>query len=99
MPAWVLNTPLLFENSFYFFKLFYIIYYIILYYNIIFTILYDILHYIFTLEICYFFKVLYFSSFSKNAIKHCIIKPFDVLNTISLTRTKTLVNNLFVSKF
>ena len=27
------------------------------------------------------------------------VKPFDLLNTISLARTKTLVNNLLMSKF
>ena len=35
----------------------------------------------------------------KHAIKHGIIKPFDTLNTIPLTRTKTLVNNLLMRKF
>ena len=35
-----------------------------------------------TLEICYFFKVLYFFKFKKHAFKHLIIKPFDLLNTI-----------------
>ena len=32
-------------------------------------------------------------------IKHKIIKPFDLLNTIPLTRTIALVNNLLMSKF
>ena len=39
-----------------------------------------------TPEICYF----YF----KHAIKHLIIKPFDLLNTVPFSRTKTFVNNL-----
>ena len=30
-------------------------------------------------------------------IKHLIIKPFDLLNTILLTRTKALVNKLLMS--
>ena len=50
----------------------------------------SILHYK-TLEICYFFKLLYFFQFIKHAIKHLtdlIIKPFDLLNTIPWTRTK-----------
>ena len=51
-----------------------------------------------TLEICYFFKVLYYFWFFKHVIKHLIVKPFDLLNTITLTRTKTLVNNLLMSK-
>ena len=34
----------------------------------------------------------------KHAIKHCIPKPFDLLITIPLTRTKALVNNLLMSK-
>ena len=80
MLAWVLNTPLLFEDSS----------------NVLF--LYSILHYK-TLEICYFFKVLYFFQFIKHAIKRLIIKPFDLLNTIPLIRTTTLVNNLLMSKF
>ena len=33
----------------------------------------------------------------KHAIKHLIIKPFDLLNTILLIRTKALVNNLLMS--
>ena len=57
-----------------------------------------ILHYK-TLKICYFFKVLYFFSFIQRAIKHLITTPFDLLNTIPLSRTKTLVNNLLMSKF
>ena len=81
MPAWVLNTPLPFEDSS----------------NFLF--LEIILHYYKTLEICYFFNVLYFFSFIKHAIKHFIIKPFDLLNIIPLSRTKTLVNNLLMSKF
>ena len=44
------------------------------------------------LEICYFFKVLYFFYF----IKHAIL---ILLNTIPLTRTKTFVNNLLMSKY
>ena len=35
----------------------------------------------------------------KHAIKHLIIKPFDLLNNIQLTRTKTLFNNLLMRKF
>ena len=35
-----------------------------------------------------FFKVLYFFSFIKHAIKHLIIKPFDLLNIIPLRRTR-----------
>ena len=34
----------------------------------------------------------------KHGIKHLIIKPFDLLNTILLIRTKTLVNNMLTSK-
>ena len=45
-----------------------------------------VLHYK-TLEICYFFKVL------------LSILPFDLSNIIPLTRTKTLVSNLLMSKF
>ena len=30
---------------------------------------------------------------------HLIIKPFDLLNTIPLTKTKALLNNLLISKF
>ena len=81
MPAWVLNTPLPFEDSS----------------NFLF--LEIILHYYKTLEICYFFNARYFFSFIKHAIKHFIIKPFDLLNIIPLSRTKTLVNNLLMSKF
>ena len=72
MLAWVLNTPLLFEDFL--------------------NVLFRILHYK-TFEICYFFKVLYI----KHAIKRLIIKPFDLLNTIPLARTKTLVNNLLMN--
>ena len=32
-------------------------------------------------------------------MKHVIMKPFDLLNTILLTRTKTPVNNLSMNKF
>ena len=32
-------------------------------------------------------------------IKNLIIKPFNLLANIRLTRTKTLVNNLLMSKF
>ena len=46
-------------------------------------------------EICHFFEVLYFFLFIKHAIKYLFIKPFDLLNTIPLSRTKALVNNLF----
>ena len=35
----------------------------------------------------------------KHAIKHSITKPFDPVNTIPLTRTKTLANNFLMSKF
>ena len=35
----------------------------------------------------------------KHAQKHLIIKPFDLLNNIPLTRTKALVNNLLMNKF
>ena len=35
----------------------------------------------------------------KDAIKHVIIKPFDLLNTIPLTRPKTFVKNLLMNKF
>ena len=49
---------------------------------------------IINLEICYFFKLFYFFQFINHAIKHLIIKPFDLLNTILLIRTKALVNNL-----
>ena len=79
MLAWVLNTPLLFEDSLniYFFKVFYIIRF---------------------LKSAISLK--YFTSFdSSNIIKHRIIKPFDLLNTIPLTRTKTLVNNLLMRNF
>ena len=31
-------------------------------------------------------------------VEHVIIKPFGVLNNIPMTRTKTLVNNLLMSK-
>ena len=41
------------------------------------------------------FKVLYFFYIIKHAIKHLIIKPFDLLNI----RSKTLVNNLSMNKF
>ena len=37
--------------------------------------------------------------FIKHAFKHLIIKPFDLLNTIPLTRAKTIVNCLLMSKF
>ena len=37
--------------------------------------------------------------FKPYSIKHLIIKPFDLLNTIPLTRTKAFVNNLLMSKF
>ena len=37
--------------------------------------------------------------FVKHAIKHLIMKPFYLLNTIPSTRTKTLVNNPLMSKF
>ena len=33
------------------------------------------------------------------AIKHQIVKQFDLLNTIPLTRTKTLVENLLLRSF
>ena len=61
-----------------------------------------------------FFKVFYtvkilkyvtflkhFTSFNSSNIllKQLIIKPFELLNIIPLTRTKTLVNNLLKSKF
>ena len=45
-----------------------------------------------TLEICYFFNVIYFFEF----IKHAILM---LLNTIILTRRKMLVNNLLLSEF
>ena len=57
-----------------------------------------------TLQAFYFLKVFYiiwyFTSFYsfKQAIKHLIIKPLDLLNTIPLTRIKTLVNNLLTSE-
>ena len=35
----------------------------------------------------------------KHAIKYLVIKPFDLLNTIRLTRIKTLLNNLLINKF
>ena len=35
----------------------------------------------------------------EHAIKHLVIKPFDLLNTVLLTRTKTLVNNVLISNF
>ena len=35
----------------------------------------------------------------KHAIKHLIIKPFDVLKAIPLARTKTLFKNLLMRKF
>ena len=37
----------------------------------------------------------------KHAVKHSIIKPFDLLNTRTktLTRTKTFVNDLLMNKF
>ena len=57
-----------------------------------------------TLQTFYFLKVFYiiwyftyFYSF-KHAIKHLIIKPLDLLNTIPLSRIKTLVNNLLTSE-
>ena len=62
-----------------------------------------------TLQTFYFFKVfymirslksvislMYFTSLNSLNIKHVIIKPFDLLNTIPLTRTKTLVNDLLM---
>ena len=59
-----------------------------------------------TLQTFYFFTVFYIIrllksliSFTKHAIKYLIIKPFDLLNTIPLTRTKALVKNLLMSKF
>ena len=57
-----------------------------------------------TLQTFYFLKVFYiiwyFTSFYsfKHAIKHLIIKPLDLLNTIPLTRIKTLVTNLLTSE-
>ena len=57
-----------------------------------------------TLQTFYFLKVFYiiwyFTSFYsfKHAIKRLIIKPLDLLNTIPLTRIKTLVNNLLTSE-
>ena len=63
-----------------------------------------------TLQTFYFFKVFcsirllksvislkYFFQFIKHTIKHLIIKPFDLLNTILLTGTKALVNNVLMS--
>ena len=35
----------------------------------------------------------------KDGIKHLIIKAFDLLNTILLSRTKTIVKNLLMIKF
>ena len=55
----------------------------------------------------YFWKPMYdpvehlsWSFYSKNSnlIKHLIIKPFDLLNIIIFTKTKTLVNNLLMNK-
>ena len=51
----------------------------------------NVSHYFKTLEICDFFKVLSSFKFIKHAIKHLIIKAFDLLNTIPLTRTKRLL--------
>ena len=53
--------------------------------------LHNVSHYFKTLEICDFFKVLSSFKFIKHAIKHLIIKAFDLLNTIPLTRTKRLL--------
>ena len=44
-------------------------------------------------------KCLFLKTPQKTLLKHLIIKPFDLINTIPLTRTKTLVNNLIMSKF
>ena len=50
-------------------------------------------------SVIFFFKVLYFFYFIKHAIKYLIIKPLEPLNTIPSPRTKTIVNNLLMSKF
>ena len=42
--------------------------------------------------------MLFFFQFIKHAVKHLIVKPFDLLNTISLIKTKTLVNHLLMDK-
>ena len=67
-----------------------------------------------TLQTFYFSKVFYivrllrsvtslkyFTSFNSSNIllKHLIIKPFGLFNTIPLSGTKPLVNNLLMSKF
>ena len=76
MLAWVLNTPMLFEDSsnVLFFKVFYIL-----------------------RPLKYLISLKYFTSFnSSNMILNIYhFKPFDLLNTIPLTRTITVVNNLF----
>ena len=38
-------------------------------------------------------------TFFYNIVAPSIIKPFGLLNTIPLTNTKTLVNNMLISKF
>ena len=50
-----------------------------------------------TLQTIDFLKVIYFFKFIKHTAQHLILNHSNLLNTIPLTRTKTLVNNLLMS--
>ena len=50
------------------------------------------------LEICYFFEVTsLLLLIHQTCYKKPLIKPFDLLNTFPLTKTKTVANNLLMS--
>ena len=55
-------------------------------------------------KVFYIIRLLKFAIFLKhfpsfNSLNMLLLKPFDLVNTIPLTRTKALVNNLLISKF
>ena len=56
---------------------------------------------LFLFKVLYIIRLLKFTAFNSSnmlLVKYLIIKPFDLLNNIPMTRTETLLNNMLMRK-